>query len=245
MDKRLTTQANHRSVRRFTNQPLTEAIRSELVTIAQHTATSHFLQSFSIIRIDNQTLRQQIADISHQSYVNGNGDLYIFVLDQFRAATLANAADVHELGSADKFMQGVSDTILAAQNMVNTAENLGLGTVILGSILNDPHSLIQLLKLPKYTFPVLGVIVGYPDQATAPKPRMPQSMMHFTDAYSTKSAVAEIDDYDRIIHDYYTNRQTNARSETFTNLLTKSATTSPAKRREILAAIHQQGFLIE
>lgn len=245
MDTRLTTQLNHRSVRHFKAQPIPETTLSELIQVAQHTATSHFLQSFSVISIQDPAIRKQVAEISGQPYVNGNGHLFIFVIDQYRAATLAQADDVSELGSADKFMQAASDAILAVQNLVNTAESLGLGTVVLGSILNDPLALIELLKLPKYTFPVLGVMVGYPDQATQPKPRIPESMMHFTDSYSPEAAVADINDYDRTIQEYYANRSSNAREETFTDLLTKSATTSPRKRHEILAALHQQGFLLK
>lgn len=244
MNADLSTQLNHRSIRRFTTKPLSDDTLSELIQVAQHTATSHFLQSFSVISINNPTLRKQVADISHQHYVNGNGHLFVFVIDQYRAATLAKSNDTSELGSVDKFLQGASDAILATQNMVNAAENLRLGTVVLGSILNDPLALIQLLKLPKYTFPVLGLMVGYPDQSTDPKPRMPQSMMHFTDGYSTTAAVADIAAYDTVVQDYYANRQANTRKETFTHLLTNSATTSPSKRRELFTAIQRQGFLL-
>ena len=48
-----------------------------------------------------------------------------------------------------------------AQNVVVAAESLGIGTVYLGSILNDIEKLCELLKLPKYTFPVVGLALGY------------------------------------------------------------------------------------
>lgn len=58
------------------------------------------------------------------------------------------------------------------QNTVNATESMGLGAVILGSILNDAAQLIELLQLPKLTFPVLGLEVGYPDQEPQLKPRL-------------------------------------------------------------------------
>ncbi|WP_241864923.1 NADPH-dependent oxidoreductase [Lacticaseibacillus kribbianus] len=244
MNDEIERQLAHRSVRRFTAQPLPAAVIDELVSVAQHTATSHFMQAFSVISVTDPAVRAQVAAISTQRYVNGNGHLFVFVADQYRAAALAQATDVSALGSADKLLQAVSDAVLAAQNVVNAAESLGLGTVVLGSILNDPRRLIALLHLPRYTFPVLGLIVGYPDQATQPKPRMPQGMMHFTDGYDTRAAVADIANYDTTIADYYANRSRNARQESFTHLLTGAATTTPAKRGELLAALQGQGFLL-
>jgi hypothetical protein len=37
----------------------------------------------------------------------------------------------------DRFFQGFTDACITAQNIVNAAETMDLGTVYLGSILND------------------------------------------------------------------------------------------------------------
>ena len=78
---------DHRTIRKFSTQQVDPQCLNRLITVAQHTATSHFLQSFSIIHITDSALRSQIAAISHQTYVdgNGNGELLIFVADQYRA----------------------------------------------------------------------------------------------------------------------------------------------------------------
>ena len=127
---------DHRTIRKFSTQQVDPQCLNRLITVAQHTATSHFLQSFSIIHITDSALRSQIAAISHQTYVDGNGELLIFVADQYRADLCADHPN--QLSSTDKFIQAASDTLLAAENLVDAAENQGLGTVILGSILNDP-----------------------------------------------------------------------------------------------------------
>ena len=43
--------------------------------------------------------------------------------------------------------------------METAAYSLGLGCVILGSLLNDVPALIDLLNLPEYTYPVLGITI--------------------------------------------------------------------------------------
>ncbi|MFD1484640.1 NADPH-dependent oxidoreductase [Lacticaseibacillus baoqingensis] len=240
----ITRQLQHKSIRHFTKQSVADALIKTLIDVAQHTATSHYLQSFSVISITDSRLRAQIAQISGQQYVAENGHLFIFVIDQHRAALLAKQPQLQELGSTDKFLQGASDALLAAQNTVNAAESLGLGTVLLGSILNDAKRLIALLHLPTLTFPIIGLIVGYPDQKTQAKPRMPQAAMHFTNGYNLPAQFQQdMQAYDEVIAHYYATRLTNQRAESFSHLLTRSATTSPKKRSELLSALHQQGFL--
>lgn len=239
-------QLHHRTIRYVTAEPLGEATVAQLVEVAQHTATSHYLQSFSLLSITDRDLRGQIAAIAKQPYINKNGHLFVFVADQYRASVIADQAGVaqHHLGSTDKFIQAVSDAVLAAQNVVTAAESLGLGTVLLGSILNDPRRLITLLGLPQLTFPVLGLIVGHPAQAPQEKPRLPERLVHFENRYALPDPLP-LAGYDQIIHDYYATRDTNRREETFTARIARFSQVLPEKRGDLLAAIRAQGFLAE
>lgn len=63
--------------------------------------------------------------------------------------------------------------------MVIAAESLGIGAVLLGSILNQVDELVDLLNLPELVVPVLGIPLGYPDQEPQMKPRMPKELIHF------------------------------------------------------------------
>lgn len=242
----ISRQLHHCTIRAFTKVPLSAAQVGQLVQVAQHTATSHYLQSFSLLSITDRHLRGQIAAIAKQPYINQNGHLFIFVADQHRAAVIARQAGAtpNHLGATDKFIQAVSDAVLAAQNVVNAAESLGLGTVLLGSILNDPRRLIALLGLPQLTFPVLGLIVGHPAQAPQEKPRLPANLVHFENRYALPEPLV-LADYDRIIREYYATRDTNRREETFTARIGRFARVLPEKRGDLLAAIQAQGFLGE
>ena len=57
--------------------------------------------------------------------------------------------------------------------------------MILGSILNDVPRLIELMKLPEYTYPVLGLAIGKPAQQPNLKPRLPRSVQFFDNAYNS------------------------------------------------------------
>ena len=58
----------------------------------------------------------------------------------------------------------------------------GTGRDLLGSTNNIP-GLIDVLNLPEYTYPVLGLAIGKPDQNPTVKPRMPHTMQFFENTY--------------------------------------------------------------
>lgn len=92
--------------------------------------------------------------------------------------------------------------------METAAESFELGTVILGSILGNIPELVKLLALPKYTYPVLGLALGKPDQHPDPKPRLPRDIQFFDDSYNAEPnrILDGIREYDREVQAYYDTR---------------------------------------
>ena len=63
MNETIQTQLNHRSIRAFKEQELTKDEVELLVDVARHTATSKFMQAYSIISITDPTLKADFAAI--------------------------------------------------------------------------------------------------------------------------------------------------------------------------------------
>ncbi|MDC4186410.1 nitroreductase family protein [Loigolactobacillus coryniformis] len=237
----------HRSQRDFTTQPVSAETVSQLITTAQHASSSIFLQAYSFISVTDPALRQQIAAITTMPFVQQNGHLLIVIADQHRNATLARQQGLTPelLGGADLFLASVEDATLASQNLITAAESLGLGAVVLGSVLNDAAKLIELLHLPKLTMPVFGLLVGYPNGQNELKPRLPEAAVHFTNDYQEPTAyTAALADYQQTLQQYYQARSHNARQADFTQVI-RGALLSKTPRRELLAVLQQQGFLNE
>lgn len=237
----------HRSQRDFTTQPVSAETVSQLITTAQHASSSIFLQAYSFISVTDPALRQQIAAITTMPFVQQNGHLLIVIADQHRNATLARQQGLTPelLGGADRFLASVEDATLASQNLITAAESLGLGAVVLGSVLNDAAKLIELLHLPKLTMPVFGLLVGYPNGQNELKPRLPEAAVHFTNDYQEPTAyTAALADYQQTLQQYYQARSHNARQADFTQVI-RGALLSKTPRRELLAVLQQQGFLNE
>ena len=134
-------QLAHRTIRAYADDRLDEDTVTTLLDVARHGATASYQQQVTIIRVLDPAVREQLHLASGQSYVGGDrGELFVFVVDLHRNAVLREraGADPEPLERTNLFLQGVEDTIIAAQNVVVAAESLGLGTTYLGSILADP-----------------------------------------------------------------------------------------------------------
>lgn len=97
---------------------------------------------------------------------------------------------------------------LVGQNIMVMAESIGLGGVIIGGIRNNPNKVIELLGLPKCTFPLFGICLGYPDSKQMPwlKPRLPKEIAIFDECYNKESIDEGLRYYEKITSNYYSRR---------------------------------------
>ena len=245
MNNTIKMQLEHRTIREFKDDMVPEEITKQLIQVAGRTATSNGLQACSIIRVTDPAIKKELADICAQEYVARMPELWIFVVDQYRNGQIAKENDCHEdsICDMDRFFQGFTDACLMSQNVVNAAESIGLGTVYLGSILNNPSKTIEILKLPKLTFPALGLGFGYPNQEPQLKHRMDMGLRMFENSYKCFDNYRElIKEYDEIMQTYYDLRQANQRVDSFSNqVIGKLKTVNPIRQR-IVKTIKDQGF---
>jgi nitroreductase len=247
MNETIKTLLNHRSIRSFTDKQISQEKVDLLISAAQHAATSNFFQQYSIIGVTDPAKKKALAEIGNQHYIAEADRLFVLVIDMHRNAKIAEAKEqsTDVLSSTDFFFRAFSDTVIAAQNVVAAAESLGLGAVYLGSILNDPQAVIDLLRLPKFTFPAFGIAIGYPNQSPQLKPRLPKEAVYFENEYhSMKQPLEELKDYDYDVNQYYDLRDANRRVDTFTNQIAKavSGTQSEAKKK-MLETLRSQGLV--
>ncbi len=241
-------QLGHRTIREFKDMRIPEKVFDTLLAVARRTATSNGMQSYSIIRVTDPSIKKEIANVCNQEYVGRVPELLIFVVDQFRNNRIAkekgtvteNAADM------DRFFQGFTDACLALQNVVNAAESMDLGVVYLGSILNDSAKICEILKLPKLTFPVLGLGIGYPNQNPQLKPRLENRLRVFENSYGVfDNYLEEIKEYDREMTTYYDLRNANRRVDSFSDQVAAKLSNSMPNRQEMLKVIGRQGFRLQ
>jgi nitroreductase len=239
------SQLEHRTIREFTTEPVPQEAFDQLMEVARRTASSTCMQAASIIRVTDAAVRKQIAEVCKQEYAARAPELLIFIVDQYRNYRIAVEKNCFEESARDmdRFFQGFTDACLMAQNVVNAAESIGLGTVYFGSILNDSARMCEILKLPELTFPVIGLGIGYPAQNPQLKPRMEMRLRVFENSYKRfDSYLEEIKEYDEEMQTYYDLRDANRRVDRFSNQVVARLMNPSLKRQEMLNAVKAQGF---
>lgn len=246
MNETIKHQLNHRSIRKFKNIPLSTVQLDTILAAASQTPTYTFLQAASIIGITDKEQQKRIAAICKQPYVAECGYLFIIVADLYRDIQIAEAQGVTPTGMerTERFFPTFYDATLMTMNMLTAAESMGLGGVILGSINNDMQAIIDLLNLPPYTFPCLGLAVGVPDQEPALKPRLPHSITFMENTYTAlEHPLEDLADYDASVHQYYDLRDTTKPVDTFTAQMAERLGTAPTTSPSMLEVLQNQGFL--
>jgi nitroreductase len=247
LNKMLQKQLEHRTIREFKEEGLSHEIFNELMEVARRTASSNGMQACSIIRVTDQAIKKEIAAVCRQEYVAKVTELLIFIADQHRNYKIAGEKNSFNESAKDldRFFSAFTDACITAQNVVNAAESINLGTVYLGSILNDSEKVCEILNLPQLTFPVVGLGIGYPNQNPQLKPRMDMSLRVFENKYTSFSSyLVEIEDYDKEMNAYYDLRDSNRRVDSFSDQVAAQFKNVILKRQKMINVIHKQGFNI-
>lgn len=222
MNATIKTILNHRSVRKFKDRPLSKEQIEIIVRSAQSAATSSYVQAYSIIGVKDPIKKQALSEVAgHQRYVVENGHFFVFCADLHRLAVVGEMEGKNvmpSVESTEKFMVALVDTALAAQNAVIAAESMGLGICYIGGIRNDLEKVSEILKTPQHVIPVFGLAVGEPDQHTETKPRLPLQHIYHENEYekSAEKFVAGLEEYNKIVQEYYVERTNGSRNDTWT-----------------------------
>lgn len=186
----------HRSVRRYSDEPIPEAVLATLVAAGQSAATSSNLQSWSVISVDDPARRAEIAALcSNQKQVLTAARFLVFIADLHRVEqfTQAEGLPMDGLETVEMYTVAVVDAALAAERVVCAAEALGYGICYIGAMRNKPHEVAELLGLPSRTFAVFGLCLGRPAENAnaAIKPRMLPNGVWFKETYGVNEEAIE------------------------------------------------------
>lgn len=240
-----------RSIRKFKDEAIDDDTRATLETVAQHAASSQFLNDWSAIRLTDPAIKAKLAEFGHQPYIATAPLLYVFVIDEHRNARIAErkgidpASDEFHLKYSYRFTQAQNDAVLALHAMETAAYSLGLGCVILGSLLNNIPGLIDVLNLPEYTYPVLGLAIGKPDQNPTVKPRMPRTMQFFENTYPADAdgVLDQLPAFDEEVHRYYDLRQADRPVDAFSDQVA-TISQQDVSHQTLLDKAAAQGFRV-
>lgn len=191
----------HRTVRAFRPDPLPDGTLATLVAAAQSAPSSSNLQTWSVVAVEDEAAKRRLAQVAGgQRHVAEAPLVLVWLADLARLGALGRDRDkpTDGLDYLEMLMVGVVDAALAAQNATVALESLGLGSVYIGALRNDPEAVAELLGLPPNVVAVFGLCVGWPDpeRPAAVKPRLPQEVVLHRGCYDPTLATGAIAAYD-------------------------------------------------
>jgi nitroreductase len=197
----------HRTVRQFTDQPVSDDHLTALIAAAQSAPSSSNQQAYSIIEVRDELRKERLRDVGRGSaFLTEAPVILLFVADWARHSQIAMWAGEPSVtqGYLESTLVGAIDAALAAQNLVTAASALGMGTCYLGSLRNEPDFMAEEFGLPDGAVILFGLALGWPDptEPAGIKPRLPQKAVWHAERYRA-TELEDIEAYSRALADYY------------------------------------------
>ena len=246
----IATMLDHRSVRGYKPDPLPAGALETLIAAAQSAATSSNMQWWSAIAITDPAKKKVLAEIAgNQKHIEQCPLFICWVADMARNQRVSDATktDFETMPWLETFMVACIDAALAAQNAVVAAQSIGLGTVYIGAMRNDPIKVAELLGLPPQSFVVFGLCVGHAadDKAAGEvKPRLPQSVVLHHERYDATKEAALRATYDAEMAKFSARHELQAATWTQRVLNRLGPRKSMNGRETIRASLKKLGFEI-
>ena len=186
------------SVRKFSKKNISKELLTLLLTAAQSAPSKSNLQQYSIMVIQNQSLKNEISKLIGDTKWALTAPVFLlFLADIRRNIKITNHKGYnHKNNNVDTFMNGVIDSALSMQSMISASESIGLGICPISMIRNIIEEVKNLCKLPKGVFPIAGLALGWPDEKSPVSMRLPQDIVTHYNTYNEKNLMDKINQYD-------------------------------------------------
>ncbi|USG67621.1 oxygen-insensitive NADPH nitroreductase [Brevibacillus ruminantium] len=233
---------SHRSIRRYTDEPIGEEVLADVLACAQWAPSSHNVQAYSVIVVRSEEKKRELAQLcGSQKWVERCPVFLVFIADFYR---LKQACEMNGTKLAadevENLLVAAVDTALAAENVLLAARSHGLGGVMIGGIRNKPQEVARLLNLPPLTTPIMGMCLGYPDQDVEQKPRLPKRAVFHDEEYRSDHFPEALEEYEAISSEYYLRRTRGERPEGWTKQMADYL--SKPRRAHLSGFLKEQGF---
>jgi nitroreductase len=172
---------NRRTIRKYSDKPVTKELVYSLLEVASRAATMGNMQLYSVVVTESDEMKEVLSPIHFNQPMVKSAPLVLTFCADFNRFTKwckeRNANPGYD--NFLSFMNAVSDTLLFVQNFCTLAEDEGLGTCYLGTTVYNATQIIDALKLPKLTFPIATITIGYPSEVpTQPDRMLVSSFVH-------------------------------------------------------------------
>lgn len=179
-----------RSVRHFDGRPVPDDVVDKLLDVAANAPSGGNIQPISIIVVREKHRRTALAEaVGQQPWVENAPVSLVFCIDFARVSRWASLSGVAFRGqnALPVFLIAYADLMCAAQNVVVLAEELGLGSVYVGTVQSRMDEARSLLELPELVLPMMVLSIGYPRSVPSSMPKLKRATVSHSEIYRTDS----------------------------------------------------------
>ncbi|WP_252344687.1 MULTISPECIES: nitroreductase family protein [unclassified Gemella] len=163
MNEVIKTINNHRSNRSFVKGYKLHKEELDIIIKSSKQAPSWMNgQHYSIVVIDDEDLKNTIWELSKSNIHISTSSVFLLYcadLTRHKLSSEKHFSNFNIEDNLDTIITATTDVALAMQNAVLAAESLGYGTVCCGAIRSAAKELIEILEMPKYTYPICGISI--------------------------------------------------------------------------------------
>lgn len=188
------------SLRKYKNKEISKEDLNLLLEGAMRAPTAGNMMLYSILVVEDEEKKIKLSKTcDNQPFIAKAPLVLIFLADLQRWFDYYNVSDVEEYCKENNkdfetpdegdFLLAVQDAMAAAQNLVITAESLGIGSCYIGDIIEQYEVHKEMFNLPPWAAPISMLCLGYYDEESdrTAKSRFDSKYITFKDTYKRLS----------------------------------------------------------
>ena len=170
-----------RTIRKYADKEVDEQLLNRLMEEAARTQTMGNLQLYSIVVTRSKEIKQQLAPAHFNQPMVMEAPVVLTICADFNRTTRWCEERKADPGYDNllSFLNAATDALLYTQTLCNLMDEERLGYCYLGTTIYQPQAIIDVLQLPRLTFPVATLTVGWPAEEPPLTDRLPlESFVH-------------------------------------------------------------------
>ena len=238
-----------RTVRKYTQQDVSDELLNRLMTEAARTQTMGNLQLYSVIVTRSADIKAKLSPVHFGQPMVKEAPVVLTICADFNRTSRWAKCRQAEPGYDNflSFINAATDALLYTQTLCNLMDEEGLGYCYLGTTVYQPQQIIDILGLPKLVMPVATLTIGWPAEEPALSDRLPLESFVHQETYKDYEP-KDIDTY----YNYKENLEENQNfvrinhKETLAQIFTDIRYTrkdNEAMSEGLLDTLKKQGFL--
>lgn len=237
---------NRVSIRKYTDEPVTDQQVEAILRAAFRAPTSSNIQSYSVVAVRDKDILAKLAPVTGgQKHVAEAPVFLAFCADMTRIElAMANSGENIDDNNFEMGLVTSVDAALVGMSASLAAESLGIKGVMIGAIRNNAAATAEILGLPHRVYCVFGMVLGWPAEAPEQKPRMPyEAMVHFEQFGQHKDGMTMeegLKQYDQQLAAHYRGQGRTTNDDSWSAELVKKF--APQPREKLRSEAAGQGF---